>query len=166
MVVVSLLIIQDKGPVLFKQVRLGLNGKKFTLYKFRTMVTDAEKNGFKWTEKNDPRITKIGRIIRKYRIDELPQLINILSGDMSLVGPRPEVPFFYDEFEKYIHGFKQRLLIKPGLTGWAQVNGGYDLKPEEKIAFDLEYIKKQSLLFDIKVILSTVIVIIAKKGAH
>jgi lipopolysaccharide/colanic/teichoic acid biosynthesis glycosyltransferase len=163
---VSILISQDKGPILFKQVRLGLNGKKFTLYKFRTMVINAEKNGFKWTEKNDPRITKVGKIIRKYRIDELPQFINIIMGSMSLVGPRPEVPYFYGEFEKHIHGFKQRLFVKPGLTGWAQVNGGYDLKPEEKIFFDLEYIKKQSLFFDFKVLFKTISVIINKDGAH
>ncbi|MEY3692362.1 MAG: hypothetical protein RLZZ388_533 [Bacillota bacterium] len=166
MIIVSILVVRDKGPVFFKQKRLGLNGKEFTLIKFRTMVVDAEKNGMKWAEKDDPRITKIGKILRKHRIDELPQLINILLGQMSVVGPRPEVAFFYDKFEKYIVGFNQRLLVKPGLTGWAQVNGGYNLNPEEKIVFDLEYIKKQNLFFDLKVILKTILVVINKEGAH
>jgi len=166
MIFVSLLIIRDKGPVFFKQKRLGLNGKEFTLIKFRTMNVDAEKNGMKWAEKDDPRVTKIGKKLRKHRIDELPQLINILLGDMSIVGPRPEVAYFYQKFEKYIVGFNQRLLVKPGLTGWAQVNGGYDLKPEEKIVFDLEYIKKQSVFFDMKIIIKTILVVINKEGAQ
>jgi lipopolysaccharide/colanic/teichoic acid biosynthesis glycosyltransferase len=166
MIIVSGLVVRDKGTVFFKQKRLGLNGKEFTLIKFRTMVVDAEKNGMKWAEKDDPRITKIGKLLRKHRIDELPQLINILLGQMSIVGPRPEVAFFYEKFEKYIVGFNQRLLVKPGLTGWAQVNGGYNLNPEEKIVFDLEYIKKQNIFFDLKIILKTILVVINKEGAH
>ncbi len=166
MLFISIMIKKDNGPVLFKQKRLGLNGKEFTLIKFRTMVIDAEKNGYKWTAKNDNRITRIGKILRHYRLDELPQLINILKGEMTLVGPRPELKYFYDEFEKYINGFSQRLLVKPGLTGWAQVNGGYDLKPEEKILFDLEYINNQSMIFDLKIIIKTFAVIFFKRGAH
>jgi lipopolysaccharide/colanic/teichoic acid biosynthesis glycosyltransferase len=151
---------------LFKQKRLGLNGREFVVVKFRTMVVDAEKAGYKWAEKNDTRITKIGRFLRKHRIDELPQVFNILKGDMSVVGPRPEIKYFYEEFETYIKGFKQRLLVKPGLTGWAQVNGGYDLKPEEKIFFDVEYIKKRGIFFDIWIIIKTVLVVLFRHGAN
>jgi len=165
MIIVSSLVVRDKGPVFFKQKRLGLNGKDFTLIKFRTMVVDAEKNGMKWAEKDDPRITKIGKFLRKHRIDELPQLLNILLGQMSIVGPRPEVAFFYEKFEKYIIGFKQRLIVKPGLTGLAQINGGYNLIPEEKIVFDLDYIKRRNLWFDLIIIFKTIKVVIKKEGA-
>jgi len=166
MIVISFFIIKDGGPILFRQKRLGLNGVEFALIKFRTMILDAEKDGFKWTTKNDPRITKIGRFLRKHRIDELPQIFNILKGEMSIVGPRPEVPFFYKEFEIYIKGFSQRLLVKPGLTGWAQINGGYDLKPEEKIVFDVDYIKKRNLFFDFWIIIRTVLVVLFRHGAN
>lgn len=166
MIIIALLIKKDKGPVFFKQQRLGLNGKPFRLIKFRSMVVDAEKAGQKWAEKNDPRVTKIGRTLRKHRLDELPQVFNILKGEMSVVGPRPEIKKFYDEFETYIDGFKQRLLVKPGLTGWAQINGGYDLKPEEKILFDVKYINNQSFFFDLWIIIRTALVVITKDGAH
>jgi lipopolysaccharide/colanic/teichoic acid biosynthesis glycosyltransferase len=166
MILISLIIKLDRGPVLFKQTRLGLNGKHFILLKFRTMKIDAEKDGFKWTEKNDPRITKFGKLIRKYRLDELPQLINIIIGDMTIVGPRPEVPYFYNQFGNYIHGFDKRLMVKPGLTGWAQVNGGYDLNAKEKIIFDIEYINNQSFFLDIKIMIMTVFVVVFKKGAQ
>jgi lipopolysaccharide/colanic/teichoic acid biosynthesis glycosyltransferase len=166
MLIIAILIKRDKGPVFFKQYRLGLNEKPFLLIKFRSMVVDAEKNGQKWAEKDDPRVTKIGKVLRKHRLDELPQVFNILLGHMSVVGPRPEVKKFYEEFETYIKGFKQRLLVKPGLTGWAQINGGYDLKPEEKIVFDVQYINKQNIFFDIFIVLKTIIVVITKDGAH
>lgn len=167
MVIIAIIIkCSSKGPAIYSQVRLGKNGKPFKLYKFRSMVVDAEAGGAQWSKGDeDPRITKVGRFLRKTRLDELPQLFNILSGKMSLVGPRPEREIFYNEFEKYIHGFKQRLLVKPGLTGHAQVNGGYDLKPEEKILLDIEYIKKRSLWFDIKVLFKTVLVVFNHKGA-
>lgn len=166
MIIISFFIVKDGGPALFKQKRLGLNGKEFVLIKFRTMVVDAEKAGYKWTEKNDFRITKIGKFLRKHRIDELPQVFNILRGEMSVVGPRPELAYFYKEFETYIIGFKQRLLVKPGLTGWAQINGGYDLKPEEKIIFDIEYIKKSNIFFDVWIIIKTVLVVLFRHGAN
>jgi lipopolysaccharide/colanic/teichoic acid biosynthesis glycosyltransferase len=166
MIIISFFIVKDGGPVLFKQKRLGLNGKEFVLVKFRTMVVDAEKAGYKWTEKNDPRITKMGKFLRKHRIDELPQVFNILKGEMSVVGPRPELAYFYNEFETYIKGFRQRLLVKPGLTGWAQINGGYDLKPEEKIIFDVEYIKKRNIFLDIWIIIKTVLVVLFRHGAN
>lgn len=156
----------SKGPAFYKQERLGLNGKRFFLYKFRTMVIDAEKDGAQWALKNDPRITKIGNILRLTRFDELPQLINIFRGDMSFVGPRPERDFFYREFNKYIDGFDQRLKVIPGLTGFAQVNGGYDLKPEEKILYDLFYIENRNTIFDLKLIIQTVLVVFSYRGAR
>lgn len=156
----------SKGPAIYSQERLGINGKPFKLLKFRSMFLDAEANGAQWSQgDNDNRITKIGRILRKSRLDELPQLFNIFVGQMSLVGPRPERAVFYNEFEKYIPGFSQRLIVKPGLTGHAQVNGGYDLKPEEKIILDIEYIKKMSLWFDIKILFKTVLIVFNHKGA-
>lgn len=167
MIIVGILVkITSKGPILYKQERLGKNGKPFKLVKFRSMRVDAEANGAQWSQgDNDPRITKFGRIMRKTRIDELPQLFTILTGKMSIVGPRPEREVFYNEFEKYIHGFNQRLKVKPGLTGLAQVSGGYDLKPEEKIVYDIKYIKKRSLWLDFKIIIKTVVVIFTHKGA-
>ena len=156
----------SKGPVLYKQERLGLNGKKFNLVKFRTMHVDAEKNGAQWSAgDNDKRIYPFGRKLRRTRLDELPQLWLCVTGKMSLIGPRPEREVFYNEFEKYVHGFSQRLLVKPGLTGLAQVNGGYNLKPEEKILFDIEYIEKRSIWLDIKILFKTVGVIFSHKGA-
>lgn len=167
MIIIGILVkCTSKGPILYKQERLGKNGKPFKLVKFRSMRVDAEANGAQWSQgDDDPRITKFGRFMRKARIDELPQLFTILSGKMSIVGPRPEREVFYNEFEKYIHGFRERLKVKPGLTGLAQVSGGYDLKPEEKIIYDIEYIKKRSIWMDIKVIFKTVLVIFTHDGA-
>lgn len=158
--------IDTKAFPLYMQTRLGLNEKAFTLVKFRSMRADAEKNGAQWAAADDPRITRFGRILRATRMDELPQLWNILLGQMSFVGPRPERPEFYDAFDTYIDGFRQRMLVKPGLTGHAQVNGGYELLPEEKIVFDLEYIKKRSFGFDMKCIFKTIAVIFKREGAH
>ena len=158
--------IDTKGSPIYRQKRLGLNGKPFTLLKIRSMRADAEKNGAQWAAADDPRITKIGRILRATRMDELPQMWNILLGQMSFVGPRPERPEFYDAFDTYIDGFRQRLVVKPGLTGHAQVNGGYDLLPEEKIVYDLEYIKNRSFRFDMKCIWQTIAVIFKREGAH
>lgn len=153
------------GDIFFHQERLGKNGEKFDIIKFRTMVPDAEKLGAQWCvdEDNDPRFTKIGRVLRKLHIDELPQLWCIFTGHMSIVGPRPERKVFYDEFEKYIHGFSQRLLVKPGLTGHAQVN--HKLKPEEKIMYDIEYIKKRSLWVDFELIIETVFYWMEKRSS-
>ncbi len=167
MLVISVLIrIDSKGPILFCQERLGLNGKAFMICKFRTMYTDAEKHGPQWAEKDDERCTKLGRFLRKVRLDELPQLWNILKGEMTLVGPRPERQCFYETFETYIHGFSNRLAVKPGLTGLAQVNGGYELKPEEKIVYDMEYIKNRSWWLDFKLILKTVKLLFTHEGAR
>lgn len=159
--------LEDGGPIFYKQERLGKNNKKFYIYKIRSMKIDAEKiGGAQWAEKDDPRITKIGKFIRKTRIDEIPQLFNILNGEMSLIGPRPERPELTYKFEEEIPGFINRLKIKPGLTGLAQVNGGYEISPEEKLRWDLIYIKTQSFIVDIKIILKTIKVVITGDGAR
>ncbi len=167
MVILAVMIRRDsEGPAIFCQERLGKDGKPFTMYKFRSMILDAEANGPQWADKNDCRCTNLGAKLRKSRLDELPQLFNILRGDMSIVGPRPERACFYDEFEKYIPHFRQRLTVRPGLTGHAQVNGGYDLKPEEKIVYDMEYIANRSLRMDIQCIWKTVLVVFSHDGAR
>lgn len=164
--IAALIKLDSEGPALYKQERLGKNGKPFMMYKFRSMKVDAEANGPQWAGKDDDRCTRLGKIIRKSRLDELPQLWNIFIGDMSIVGPRPERACFYEEFETYIHGFRKRLQVQPGLTGLAQVNGGYDLLPEEKIVFDMEYIENQSIGMDIWCILKTVRLIFTHEGAR
>lgn len=167
MLLIALLIkLDSKGPVIFRQERLGKDGKPFVMYKFRSMHVDAEVNGPQWAEKEDDRCTRVGAILRKTRLDELPQFFNILKGEMSLVGPRPERPYFYDEFESYIHGFRNRLVVRPGLTGWAQVSGGYDLLPEEKIVYDMEYISKMSVGMDLRCIFKTVGLVFTHEGAR
>ena len=167
MLIIALVIRLDSpGPALFMQERLGKNGKPFIMVKFRSMRMDAEANGPQWAQKNDYRCTKVGRFLRHSRLDELPQLVNILAGEMSFVGPRPERACFYDEFETYIPHFRQRLLVRPGLTGHAQVNGGYELKPEEKIVYDLEYIANRSLRMELKCIWQTVRVVFSHDGAR
>lgn len=167
MAVIALMIkLDSKGPIIFRQERLGRDGKPFIMLKFRSMRIDAEQNGPQWAEKADERCTKVGCILRKTRLDELPQFWNILKGDMSLVGPRPERPYFYDQFETYIHGFHHRLAVRPGLTGWAQVSGGYDLSPEEKIVYDMEYIRDMSIKMDLRCIVRTVRLVFTHEGAR
>ncbi|MBL3822876.1 exopolysaccharide biosynthesis polyprenyl glycosylphosphotransferase [Bacillus sp. BSL6] len=161
-----LIVLESPGSPFYSQERLGKNGKNFKVLKLRSMRKDAEKNGAKWAEQNDPRITKIGLFIRKTRIDELPQLINILKGEMSLVGPRPERPIFTEKFEKETPGFKNRLKVRPGLTGWAQVNGGYEITPKEKLILDIYYINNASLIMDLKIMIKTISVVITGSGAR
>ncbi len=165
---IALLIkIDSPGPALYKQERLSKNGKPFMLYKFRTMRTDAEAGGARWAEENDDRCTRLGAVLRKFRLDELPQFpFNILTGDISIVGPRPERECFYKEFATYIDGFEQRLYVKPGLTGLAQISGGYYLKPEEKVVYDLEYIENRSIFMDLMIILKTVAIVFNHDGAR
>ena len=151
---------------IYTQKRVGLNGRVFKIYKLRSMYIDAEKDGPKWASENDERITKVGRIIRKTRIDELPQLVNILKGDMSIIGPRPERPELIKEFIKHIPNFNDRLLVKPGITGWAQVNGGYSLTPKEKLEFDKFYIRNRGFKLDLLIIVKTIIVIFTRNGAR
>ncbi len=159
----SLLIkLTSPGPVFYTQRRVGKDGKIFTLYKFRTMVKDAEKKiGPVLAKQNDPRVTKIGRIMRRTRMDELPQLLNVLYGQMSLVGPRPERPHFV-KIHKALQGL--RLAVKPGLTGFAQVNNLYDLHPKHKIRYDFLYIQRRSLWLNVYILLKTIPVLFSKKG--
>lgn len=167
MLVIALLIkLDSRGPALIGQQRLGKDGKPFTMYKFRSMYLNAEENGPQWAEREDGRCTRVGRVLRKSRLDELPQLWNIFWGDMSFVGPRPERPYFYDQFEQYIHGFRNRLAVRPGLTGYAQVNGGYDLKPEEKIVYDMHYINNRCVSMDLKCLVKTVRLVFTHEGAR
>jgi len=149
--------LDSKGPVIFKQKRVGKNGKLFTIYKFRTMVPNAEADtGAVLAAKNDPRTTRIGRILRRYRIDEIPQLINVIRGEMSFIGPRPERPEFVERFKHQIENYDERHSIKPGITGLAQVYGGYDTPPDIKLKYDLFYIYNRSFTLDLKILLLTV----------
>lgn len=139
--------LESPGPVIYSQRRVGKNGKIFNVYKFRSMYADAEARGARWALGDDPRVTPFGKFMREKRIDEIPQFWNIVKGDMSLIGPRPERPAFCQEFEKRIHGWDYRTLVRPGLSGLAQVTGGYDLLPKEKVVLDLEYIGTETLLW-------------------
>lgn len=158
--------LETPGPAFFLQERVGLHGKYFKVIKLRSMGVNAEKNGAQWATKNDPRVTRVGAFIRKTRIDELPQLFNVLKGDMSLIGPRPERPMFTAQFNEEIPGFIDRLQVKPGITGWAQVNGGYDITPREKLELDRYYIDNMSFWLDLKIILKTIKVCITGDGAR
>lgn len=161
-----LIFLETFSNPLYSQTRVGLMGKPIKIYKIRSMYKDAEKNGIKWADANDPRITKIGKLIRKTRIDELPQLINVIKGDMSFIGPRPERPEFVELFSESINGFEKRCLVKPGLSGLAQIQGGYELSPSKKLQYDLKYIEKGSLLMEVFIILKTFAVIITGSGAR
>ena len=149
---------EDNGPVFYKQQRIGKNGKPFLLIKFRSMKKDSEKNGAVWAEKQDLRITKIGKFLRRTHLDEIPQMLNILKGDISLIGPRPERPEFIEKLEKEIPFYNVRHLIKPGFTGWAQIKFRYSrsvIDSKEKFEYDLYYIKNNSLFLDIGILLKT-----------
>lgn len=160
----------SRGPILFTQTRVGKDEKLFEIYKFRTMRVDAEKEtGPVWAADNDPRLIPIGRFLRKAHIDEIPQFINILKGDMSLIGPRPERPVFVQKFKEEITGYEKRLAVKPGLTGLAQVWHKYDETIEDvrkKIKYDLLYIKKHCLWTDLRILLRTVRVVFTGEGAR
>jgi Undecaprenyl-phosphate glucose phosphotransferase len=168
MMLVALLIkLDSRGPVLFVQDRMGLDGKLFPVYKFRSMHLDAEVNGPGWTVKGDPRITRLGRFLRRTSIDELPQLVNILLGDMSLVGPRPEQPAFVEQFRQMIPRYMERHREKAGLTGWAQVNGlRGDTSIAERIKYDLWYIENWSVWLDIKIIIRTAAKFVFDRSAY
>lgn len=155
-IVAAILLIKEGRPIFYTQERATLGNKTFKLIKFRSMVVDAEANtGAIWAVENDPRVTKFGQFIRRFWLDELPQLFNVLKGDMSLVGPRPERPFFIEQFSEDIPDFHYRLTVKAGVTGLAQVMGKYSTTPENKIKYDLMYIRNASLLFDMKIIIET-----------
>jgi lipopolysaccharide/colanic/teichoic acid biosynthesis glycosyltransferase len=158
LVIAALIRLTSKGPAIFKQVRTGHKGELFTLYKFRTMSVDAEKNGPSWWTPNDIRVTKFGKFLRTTHLDELPQLFNVILGDMSFVGPRPELPAFYESLKSDIIHFHLRTLIRPGITGWAQIKGGYANSIESskiKLEFDLYYIFHLSPLLDLQIIVDT-----------
>ena len=159
--------LSSKGPIFYSQVRTGLNGKKFRVYKFRSMYQNAESKGIQWAIKKDPRITKVGAFIRLTRIDELPQLWNVFKGEMSLVGPRPERPEFDLQLREQIPYYDVRYLVKPGITGWAQVCYPYGASVEDayqKVAYDLYYIKNYSLFLDLAIAFKTLRVVILGKG--
>lgn len=169
LLICSLLIfLEDRGPILYSQIRNGKNEKKMKIYKLRTMKIDAEKDGASWAKKQDERITKFGNLMRKSRIDELPQLWNVLIGEMSLIGPRPERPQFDEILEVEIPHYKRRLDIRPGLSGWAQVNYPYGSSIKDshkKLSFDLYYIKNFSFLLDLLIFIKTIRIVITAKGA-
>lgn len=157
LLIVALCIkLYDKGPVFYKQTRLTVGHKTFKIFKFRSMVVDAEKEGARLASRNDSRITPVGKFIRMTRIDEFPQLLNVIKGDMSIVGPRPERPEIEEEYLKELPEFGLRLKVKAGLTGYAQVFGKYNTTPYDKLRLDLLYINEQSVLLDLKLIVWTI----------
>ncbi|HQA72330.1 MAG TPA: exopolysaccharide biosynthesis polyprenyl glycosylphosphotransferase, partial [Deltaproteobacteria bacterium] len=161
--------LDSPGPIFYLQQRVGKDGRDFNLIKFRSMRQDAEKKGPQWASQNDPRVTRVGRVIRKLRIDELPQFINVLKNDMSFVGPRPERRYFVDQLEKVIPYYALRLHAKPGITGWAQINYPYGDTIEdakEKLKYELFYMKHRSLWLDLVIIFQTVKVAIKARGSQ
>jgi sugar transferase (PEP-CTERM system associated) len=170
MALVALAVVIDDGaPVLYRQTRVGRDGKLFTLFKFRSMIRNAETQGAQWAQKSDSRATRVGRVLRKLRLDELPQLFNVLIGNMSLVGPRPERPEFVERLSLDIPYYQERHIVKPGITGWAQLSYPYGASDEdalEKLQYDLYYIKHKSLIFDLMVLVQTAEVVVWGKGAR
>jgi len=162
--------LESPGPIFYRQERVGLNGRIFRVWKFRSMRTDAESDGVpKWAGAGDSRVTRIGRFIRKARIDEIPQIINVLAGDMSFIGPRPERPFFVEQLREMIPYYELRHRVKPGITGWAQVNYPYGASVDDarqKLAYDLYYVKNNDMFLDIAILVRTVRVILFAEGAR
>ncbi|MBN2414633.1 sugar transferase [bacterium] len=160
--------LDSRGPLLYNQKRVGMNGRVYTMFKFRSMVADAEKmTGPVWATWDDDRVTRFGRFMRRVRLDEIPQLINVIKGDMSWVGPRPERPHFVEKFKKEIPLYARRLRVRPGITGWAQIKGVYDQNIEhvkQKLAYDLFYLENMSLRMDLKIIISTLYIMMQFKG--
>jgi lipopolysaccharide/colanic/teichoic acid biosynthesis glycosyltransferase len=164
-----LIKLDSRGPVLYRQVRVGLHGRVFNLLKLRTMRIDAEADGPRWATERDPRVTRFGTLVRAWRIDELPQLINVLRGEMSLVGPRPERPYFVRQLVRIIPQYDERTLVQPGLTGWAQVNYPYGASVEDaraKLTYDLYYLRNQTPLLDLYILAATVRVVLLRIGAR
>ena len=187
LVIAGLVKLTSRGPVFYRQTRVGLNrrapendggnhrrsvdlgGKPFTIYKFRTMhAGDVEGERQVWAAQDDPRVTGLGRLLRQFRLDELPQLVNVLKGDMNVVGPRPEQPEIFASLRTQVHQYSERQRVRPGITGWAQINHHYDESVEDvrrKVAFDLDYIARQSLAEDLKIMLLTPPAMVLRKGA-
>ena len=186
LVVAALVKLTSPGPVFYRQTRVGLNrrapgndggnhrrsvdfgGKPFTIYKFRTMRVDDAGERQVWASQDDPRVTRFGRLLRQFRLDELPQLVNVLKGDMNVVGPRPEQPEIFADLRTQVHKYAERQRVRPGITGWAQINHHYDESVEDvrrKVAFDLDYIARQSLAEDLKIMLMTAPAMVLRKGA-
>jgi len=169
LIIATAIKLDSKGPILYRQERVGEDGRTFRLLKFRSMCVDAEECGPVWAKVDDQRITRVGRLIRKLRLDEIPQMINVLKGEMSFVGPRPERPFFTEQLKNEIPYYSQRHVIKPGITGWAQICYRYGASKGdalEKLKYDLYYIKNLSSLFDMIIIFETVKVVLFGKGAR
>ena len=159
------IVIDSKGSPIFTQVRVGKNGKLIKIRKLRSMDINAELEGQQWATDDDPRVTKIGRILRKYRLDEIPQFFSVLTGELSLIGPRPETPLLTKKFNEETPGFVTRLLVTPGMSGWAQINGGYDISYEEKLKYDNKYIENRSVKMYLKIFLNTLGVVSKGEGA-
>jgi lipopolysaccharide/colanic/teichoic acid biosynthesis glycosyltransferase len=169
MLVAIIIRLESPGPVFYRQDRVGLHGRVFSLIKFRSMRMDAEAAGPRWAARRDPRVTRVGAVIRMCRIDELPQLLNVLRGEMSLVGPRPERPCFAAQLARALPRYDERTSVLPGLTGWAQVRCPYAASVEEsqaKLACDLHYVANRSLLFDLRILMATVPVVLFGIGAR
>jgi lipopolysaccharide/colanic/teichoic acid biosynthesis glycosyltransferase len=161
--------LESRGPVFYRQERVGKDGRVFTLFKFRSMTVDAERDGPRWALPRDPRVTRVGRIIRLTRIDEVPQVFNVLRGEMALIGPRPERPAFVEQLAAVIPHYRSRSAVRPGITGWAQVNYPYGASVEDarnKLAFDLYYIQHRTLALDVSIVIGTIRVVIFQEGAR
>jgi exopolysaccharide biosynthesis polyprenyl glycosylphosphotransferase len=169
LIVACLIKLDSRGPVLYRQHRVGLHGRTFSLLKFRSMRVDAEAGGPCWAAKQDPRVTRIGAFIRATRLDETPQLLNVLFGEMSLVGPRPERPHFAEQLSRVIPRYDERTNVLPGITGWAQINYPYGASVEDaraKLTYDLFYIENRAVLLDLRILIATVPVVLFCKGAR
>jgi len=164
----AIIKLSSKGPIIYSQERLGFKGKPYQIYKFRSMIVNAEeKSGPVWTSDDDPRITPIGKILRKYRIDELPQLINVVLGQMSLIGPRPERPYFTEKLKERFPLYERRFRVRPGITGWSQIKHPSDIEEEDvrqKLRYDFYYIENLSLNLDLKILISTIVVVLSGEG--
>tara|TARA_B100000424_G_C22666488_1_gene366145 strand:- start:56 stop:613 length:558 start_codon:yes stop_codon:yes gene_type:complete len=168
-IIISILIfLEDQGPLLYSQTRTGLNGKRIKIIKFRSMKIDAEKDGIQWSKKIDPRITRIGRVLRATRLDELPQLVCVINGSMSLIGPRPERPEIENQFLKDIPYYNCRNILKPGISGWAQVNYPYGASISDssnKLSYDIYYICHFSILLDLLILFKTIKLVLKAGGS-
>jgi exopolysaccharide biosynthesis polyprenyl glycosylphosphotransferase len=165
----ALIPLESPGPVLYRQERVGLQGRVFTMLKFRSMQVDAEARGPAWAAQRDMRVTRVGAVLRRLRIDELPQLINVLKGEMGIVGPRPERPYFVEQLAEVVPFYRDRTCVKPGITGWAQVNYPYGASIEDarqKLSYDLYYVKHRNLFLDVSILCATVRVILFPEGAR